>query len=545
MMANHESAAAGADVLVFGSGAAGLAAAVTAAHAGCSVMVFEKAASLGGTTAKSGGVYWIPDNHLMRRAGVADDLDRALHYIARATAPNDFDANHQHLGLNAAEFAFHEAYCHGAAATIEWFESIGALHSTLELALRFPDYHTEYAEQGGVFGRALCPMNENGEVANGAELISQLATAAVNLGVQIHSEHAFEDFVLEGERIVGARIRRTDGSRHVYAAHRAVVLATGGFTHNAALRQAHLPAKVWGGCAAPGNAGDVIGPLQKVGIPLRDMDCAWWDQVAIEHTFDGTSETRAGMWVAPGDSSIVVDLAGRRVGNEKQFYNDRALKHLTSSASDVQVLLFDERTNTLFAEESFAYPLAPPGEPRSHIIEAPTWPELIDRIDARLRELGEKVDHARLDPQFGQTLASTLERFNSLARTGTDSDYGRGGEPIEHFFTGAPRQGGGPNPVMAPLSESGPYYAILIGLGTLDTKGGPATNTHGQVLGADGQIVEGLYAVGNCAALPSRQGYWAAGATIGPALFLGHAAGRHIGDERAQEPNVRPEAVTA
>ena len=100
------------------------------------------------------------------------------------------------------------------------------------------------------------------------------------------------------------------------------------------------------------------------------------------------------------------------------------------------------------------------------------------------------------------------------------------------------------NPVMAPVRGHGPYFAVLIGLGTLDTKGGPRTTTDGQVLGADGLPVEGLYAAGNCAASPSNDGYWAAGATIGPALAFGYSAGRYLASRLAVRTDARMRGVS-
>ncbi|GAA4490535.1 3-ketosteroid-delta-1-dehydrogenase [Rhodococcus olei] len=533
-----------ADVVVFGSGAAGLAAALAAADAGAEVLLCEKAATLGGTTAKSGGVYWIPDNHLMREHGVADPEGGALGYMARVSAPERYRADDPLLGLTEWEHDLLTGYCRLAPEALEFLDGIGALRSTIEMALRFPDYHMNLPEQGGVFGRALCPADEHGRPAGGEELIRQLAAAAVRDKVRIATRHAFVRPEVDGGRVIGAVVRDLEAGRDVTVrAELGVVLAVGGFTHDAERRTRHLPARVWGGCAAGTNTGDALPALEELGVPLHNMDCAWWDQVAVEHTRAGATETRAGMWVAPGDSSLIVDLAGRRVGNEKRFYSDRARIHIGPGAPELLVLIFDSRTEELFSAEPFAYPLAPPGESRSHLVVGDSWTELADNLTARLRSLEPVTGGARLTGEFGSNLAATIARFNTLAHAGVDSDHGRGTEPIEAFFTGERRAGGGPNPVMAPFAEHGPYYAVLIGLGTLDTKGGPRTNAAGQVLGADGTPVGGLYAVGNCAASPSNQGYWAAGATIGPALVFGYAAGRHLTARRAVETEPRMEGV--
>ncbi|MFZ2175605.1 MAG: FAD-dependent oxidoreductase [Rhodococcus sp. (in: high G+C Gram-positive bacteria)] len=534
------------DIVVFGSGAAGLAAAVTAAEAGCTVQLFEKAPAVGGTTAKSGGVYWVPDNHLMRERGIEDPKARAVAYMARVSAPDRYSSEAPLLGLTAWEHELLTRYYGLASEAVQFLDAIGALRSTIEIALRFPDYHMSLPEQGGVYGRALCPADEQNRPGGGADLIAQLAAAAERLGVRIVTRHAFTDLIFEDGQVVGAVVRDLEHARTVRVRTRAgVVLAVGGFTHDAERRSRYLPARVWGGCAAGGNTGDAIPALEALGIPLHNMECAWWDEVAIEHTIAGTTETRAGMWVAPGDSSLIVDLAGHRIVNEKLFYSDRAKVHIGQDAPELLVLLFDERTQQMFSMEQFAYPLALPGESTTHLVSGDSWEQLSANLDVRLRSLRAATGGARLSGDFRSNLAATIARFNMSACAGVDAEHGRGTEPIEVFFTGEPRAGGGPNPVMAPLSAQGPFHAVLVGLGTLDTKGGPRTTVDGQVLGVGGVPVDGLYAVGNCAASPSNDGYWAAGATIGPALAFGYGAGRHLAARRATDSNVQVQGASS
>ena len=510
------------DLVVVGSGAAGLAAACTAATDGLDVLVVEKAAVLGGTTVKSGGVYWVPGNHLQREVGIDDGLDRALPYMARVAAPGRYDPDNPMLGLTEWEHELLSAYPALVAEVVERFDRTGALRSTIELALRFPDYHMELPEQGGIYGRALCPMGPDGQPAKGDELIAQLVRAATAAGAQIRTETALADLVVRNGRVSGAVL--ADGS--VVDARAGVVLAAGGFTHDADRRARHLPARTWGGCASPGNTGDALPVLERLGVPLHALDTAWWDQVAIEHTIHGTTETRAGVWVAPGDSSIIVDRRGVRIVNEKQPYNERAKVHLAQDAPEALFLVYDQRTADLFSAESFAYPLPGDGESSDHVVTGQTWGDLVDRLRERLAALRD-VLVLELADDFGDNLVATVDRFDRFATAGLDLDFGRGGQPIEAHFTGVPRAGCGPSSTMAPFAGDGPYHAIVIGLGTLDTKGGPRTNRHGQVLGADDAPVPGLYAAGNCAASPTGQGYWAAGATIGPALAFGSAAARH------------------
>lgn len=513
------------DVVVIGSGAAGLAAAVSAATKGASVIVLEKSSSLGGTTAKSGGVFWVPDNHLMAERGLRDDRQSALRYMARVSAPDRYAATAPLLGLTEWEHTTISAYLDRSAEVLAGLEDIDALRATVEAGQHFPDYLAELPEQGGIRGRALTALKSDGTPGTGRDIIDQLAVAVERLGVHILTETRFTDLAVHAGHVRGVLARRA-GRKVLVSASKGVVLASGGFTHNAERRAAHLPAHTWGGCAAGGNTGDILPSLEALGVPLHNMDCAWWDQVAIEHTLAESTETRAGVWVAPGDSSLIVDLTGRRVVDEKADYNTRAKVHHGPGAPEVLVLLLDERSRELFSKEAFAYPIAAEDtRTGDHIISASTWIDLAHALAERLERLGDRIDGAALAPQFLSNLLQTVRRYNQHAEAGVDPDFHRGSQEIGRFFTGAARAGSGPNPTMAPLGE-GPYHAVLIGLGTLDTKGGPRTDPVGRVLDADGVPVPGLYAAGNAAASPSGQGYWAAGATIGPALVFGFEAGR-------------------
>ena len=513
------------DVVVIGSGAAGLAAAVSAAMAGASVIVIEKSRSIGGTTAKSGGVFWVPGNHLMAERGLHEDRELALRYMARVSAPDRYAATATLLGLTEWEHTTISAYLDRSPDVLAALEDLDALRATVEAGQHFPDYRSELPEQGGIRGRALTALTADGTPGTGSDIIDQLAMATERLGVRILTETPFTDLAVHEGHARGVLARRAGGEVLV-SASKGVVLASGGFTHNAERRAAHLPAHTWGGCAAGGNTGDILPSLEALDVPLHNMDCAWWDQVAIEHTLGASTETRAGVWVAPGDSSLIVDLNGRRVVDEKADYNTRAKVHHGPGAPLVLVLILDERSRRGFSEEAFAYPIAAEDtQSGDHVISAGSWPDLAQALAKRLQRLGDLIEGAALAPHFLTNLVQTVHRYNHHALTGVDPAFHRGSQEIGRFFTGAARPGSGPNPTMAPLGE-GPYHAVLLGLGTLDTKGGPRTDPVGRVLGADGAPVPGLYAAGNAAASPSGQGYWAAGATIGPALVFGFEAGR-------------------
>jgi hypothetical protein len=182
---------------------------------------------------------------------------------------------------------------------------------------------------------------------------------------------------------------------------------------------------------------------------------------------------------------------------------------------------------------AFRYGNVPlPGQSAPYVISGATWQELAANINARLATLAGKASVTgrvtplvQLDDSFLTNLPNTIARYNSFASTGTDLDYGRGSTPIQLAWGGPARPGNTLNSQMYPILDTGPYYCIMLGGGTLDTKGGPVINTKAQVLHVDGAPIAGLYGAGNCIASPAGQAYWSGGSTIGPGLTYGYIAG--------------------
>lgn len=167
-----------------------------------------------------------------------------------------------------------------------------------------------------------------------------------------------------------------------------------------------------------------------------------------------------------------------------------------------------------------------------HIIKGETLVDLIAAVEARLERLRRHTGGFRLDGDFAERLPVTIERFNRLASSGRDEDFQRGENPIELSFNGPARRGNDSgNPTMFPISDRGPYYATIVCAGLIDTKGGPVTTPCGEVLDESGRRVPGLYAVGNCAASATGQGYPAGGGTIGPIFTAAYLAGQHAAQQ--------------
>jgi hypothetical protein len=228
---------------------------------------------------------------------------------------------------------------------------------------------------------------------------------------------------------------------------------------------------------------------------------------------------------------IFVNKYGHRVANEKLQYNElgQVFSHWDGERAEypnlVLIMIWDQRAQDHSASDEFGSPIPPPGADDTHVIAGATMEELEVNIEHRLSLYRHTTGGARLAETFGTNLRDSIKRFNAFAERGVDEDFHRGQTPVQLMFNGATKEEPGQlNPTMWPISGSGPYYATLLTAGTLDTKGGPKTNTEGQLLNDSDQPVPGLYGIGNCVASASAQGYWAGGATLGPIIAFAYRA---------------------
>ena len=236
---------------------------------------------------------------------------------------------------------------------------------------------------------------------------------------------------------------------------------------------------------------------------------------------------------------IYVNKEGRRVANEKLAYNEMAQTFFQWDGARGEypnlllIAIWDQRSQDHSASDEYGRFIVPPGTDEAHVIKGATLGELTRAIAARLARYEKATGGLKLAPEFEKTLAATVQRFNGFASGGRDFDFHRGERQVELLFNGsvAPSPSA-PNPTMYPISEQGPYYAALLTGGNLDTKGGPKTNTSGQVVDDQDKPIPGLYGVGNCVASASARAYWAGGATIGPILALSYLAAAAVHKER-------------
>jgi 3-oxosteroid 1-dehydrogenase len=532
-----------ADVLIVGSGAAALAAAVGAVQSGASVIVLEKGPTAGGTTIKSDGAYWIPNNHHMQAKGIADPKDDALRYMASSSYPLTYRGNQPRFGLAENEYALVEAYYDNAAPAISALEGAGAIQSTM---VELVDYYDHSPLNKAPRGRILLPKIATGPYGNGRELIRQLRAWLDARHVPILLRHAVTDVIKNDDgEVIGVQVKRQDGTVS-FRARKAVIFGSGGYTQNPELVANHQPGPIFGGCAVPTNQGDLIDIGIRAGTKLGNMVNAWRAQLVVEEALQVRSVSRD-IWQPPGDSMVLVNKYGMRVVDEKRNYHDRARAHFTWDASEAEYpnrllfMVYDARTADLFAGN---FPLPAAGTAGAHVISAPTFAELGAAIQKRLDSYADQIGPYALAPEFGRTLTAEIERFNADAKTGKDTRFGRGKYPYDaewQMINSVPREpserpkNSGPNPTLFPFEDKGPYFAIILGAGTLDTNGGPVINAKAQMLDTRGQPIPGLYGAGNCVASPAAAAYWGAGGTIGPAMTFGTIAARHAVAERVKK----------
>lgn len=300
------------------------------------------------------------------------------------------------------------------------------------------------------------------------------------------------------------------------------------------MRSNFLSAPVFGGCAALSNEGDAIRATSRLGVQLRNMKNAWLAPLPLERALakDGSLSC---VFAMTGDSMVIVNKYGQRVANEKQPYNELARSFSTWDGERaeyknlVQVAIWDQRAQDKCAMPFFGSLIVPDGAKAHHVITGADLPELAGCIGERLHAVHSQTGVVLAD-DFVAQLRATIERFNGFATSGKDLDFARGERAIEKFVAGAPKEPGQTNATMWPISSTGPYYAALIGAGTLDTKGGPKTDVDGRVLDEQDHPIPGLYGVGNCVAAASGGAYWGGGSTIGPILTFAYRAAQAIGD---------------
>ncbi|MCW8275876.1 FAD-dependent oxidoreductase [Pseudomonas sp. PCH199] len=563
------------DVLVVGSGAAGLSAAVTAAFHGLKVIVVEKDPVFGGATAWSGGWAWVPCNPLARRAGIVEDAELPRTYLKHELGeryqPAMIDAFLEAGPRMVAFFEKHTslqfadgnaiADIHGdtpgagtggrsvIAAPYD-ARKVGKLLKRLRKTMRETSFmgmpimagadltaflnltrslsaawhvtrrFTRHLIDLAVYGRAM-------QLVNGVALVARLAKSAEDLGVLLRESAPVTQLLRENNKVHGAVVSTANGSVRIKA-RKAVVLAAGGFANDIERRKALFPRTPTGHehLALPpvGVSGDGLRLGESVGACVdTDMQSpvAWAPVSQVPH-----SDSNTGHFphiIERGKPGIIGVLSnGQRFVNEANGYYDYVTAMVAAAPEGEEVaswLLCShafQRRYGLGISRPFPVPL-------SSFIRSGYL-----KTGSTLEELASACG---INPVG---LRNTVTDYNRHARNGEDPQFGRGSTPYNRKQGDASQR---PNPCIATI-EHGPFYAVKVQPGCFGTFAGLKVNQHAQVLDDSGQAIAGLYAAGGDMASIMGGHYPAGGINIGPALTFGYIAARHIAGITAYEQEV-------
>lgn len=551
------------DLLVVGSGAGGLAAAVTARLSGLRVVVVEKEAVLGGTSALSGGWLWVPGHGLTPGIDGTNTIAGAREYL-RGETGNRFDPERV------------DAYLNNAGKMVDFFQ----VHTAVRFlpAPAFPDYHSEAPGAGKgrsvvaepMDGRALGdhirllrrPLREmtfmglnigsgselshflkatrsprsaayvamrmlqfgyhllrhgrSMRLTNGNALVARLLKTAFDEGVEFRLESSVTRLVMDADAAAGAEVHTPDGLVRI-GATKGVVLACGGFSHNAELRR-ELYGHVRAGAThyaltAPGSTGDGIALARSIGGELqRDVaqPAAWMPVSLVKHK-DGTTGLCSHVIDRSKPGMIAVTREGRRFGNEANSYHDFLQDFFRANEGRADAHAFIVCDHAAIRKYGLGY-ARPFPVPIGALVRS-GYLKRGDSIAALARAAG-------IDPAG---LAETIARYNAAAAEARDPEWGKGSTAYNRF-QGDPDHT--PNPCLAPIAKP-PFYAVKILPSDIGTFAGIRTDGFARVLDAGRRPIAGLYAVGSDNASVMGGTYSGAGTNLGPAMTFGMLAARH------------------
>jgi len=521
------------DVLVVGTGIAGLVAATAAARDGADVLCIDAASELGGTTALSGGRVWIPANGRPENAG--DTRELALRYLEQI-----FDTRYRgHI----------ETFVDTVNEVAAFVESASA--HRFVICPDYPDYHPnlEGSTLGGrcfdtglVAQDSLVPeagrvrkapsytplthaewqrwrypqhfdhdllrqRRERGILTGGPGLTAALVDGAVRAGVGLRDRTRLVDVLVDDDAVLGAAVADVTGQHRIDT--RSVILATGGYDADPDLRARLLPRGLGVSASAPSSRGVALDVASRLNLAMDNLGNGWWmPMVQMEgETVDGVPYPRGLIRERGVPHMLIVNGTGRRCLNESLPYNEfgKAAHEVAQDGSvpnKVLWLVFDEQFRA-------KYPLPglhPTGDLPPEIVGADSLADLAARI--------------AIDPGC---LEKSVERWNRDCAAGVDTEFRRGGDAYNRYY-GDPAAGENPN--LGPVDRP-PFYAMRVHSGVIGSKGGPVCTVDGVCLRTDGSVVDGLYAAGTAAAFWTADGYPGPGTPLALGMTFGYLAGRH------------------
>lgn len=539
------------DFVVAGSGAGSLCAALVMRQAGKRVLVLEKAPLLGGTTATSGGVMWIPNNPYMKEQGISDSREQALAYMDAVIGDSDDTPGTSHerratyvdqapqmldflikQGLRFRRVPTWPDYYAAKGESVsgrtvvselfdlkqlgEWQDKLRPgflpLAAYLEEAMQLPTMKRSLKSFGTLLkmiGRTVGTRLTGKQYATaGQALQAQLLHAAVLAGVEIRINAGVKQLLVDNERVVGV-VTEKDGQEWHVGAELGVLINAGGFAKNQRMLDQYLPgAKTqWSG-ANESDTGELIEEGLRLGAAVAQMDQRMGYPVTMVPGKDAPVYMQGDL---SKPHAILVDHQGQRFIKESSSYmalSSAILERLQQTPPSPSWMIFDSQYTKLFmVAGTFA-----------NEKKLASWKE------AGFLKQGDSIaELAQACGVDGTQLETTVSRFNDFVTAGKDDDFNRGDHVYDNWLGDPLAQG---SKTLGKI-EQGPFYALPIYPGDVSTFGGLVTDSQARVLKEDGSVLEGLYATGVSTASVMGKKATGAGASIGPSLTWAYVAAKH------------------
>ncbi|GLR67460.1 3-oxosteroid 1-dehydrogenase [Acidocella aquatica] len=543
------------DFVVVGSGGGSMCASLIMREAGKSVLILEKTPLIGGTTARSGGVMWIPNNRFMKRDGIEDSLEKATTYLDNVvgdhndTPGTSRERRHAYLtqGSEMVDFLVKQgikltrvnywpdyyderpggseqgrtvvAELFNANELGEWKQKLRpnfiSMMSTLDemLKLRFLKQSWEAKRIAVRFALRTVFAKLTGKhyVTAGAALQGRMFQAALRSNVEFRTESPVTELIVEDGAVKGI-VTIKDGRPHRVGARLGVLVNAGGFAQNQAMRDKYQPGtSVKWTNTIEGDTGEMILEMMRHGAAIAQMEEMVGNQMSIAPGTEDNAVKEVVQGVTAAPHAILVDQTGQRYMNEAGSY-----------MTYCQGML--ERNRTVPAIPSWAifdsqfirkYMLAGtmPGANKPA-----RW--FTDGFLKKADMLEELADMVQIEPA---ALQATVERFNGFVAAGHDADFKRGDRAYDRWLGDPFHQ---PSASLGDIKEA-PFYAMPVVPGDVGTYGGVVTDANARVLREDGSVIPGLYATGVSTASVMGRAYPGAGSSVGPSFVWGYVAGKH------------------
>lgn len=544
------------DFVVVGSGGGSMCCALALRAAGKSVVILEKTPLIGGTTARSGGVMWIPDNRFMKRDGVPDSQELANTYLDAVVG--------DHNDTPGATRIRRQTYVAEGTEMVEFLIGRGI---KLNRVSYWPDYNDEKpggSEKGRTVVAELFDVNELGEwksklrpnfipmmstldemlklrflkksweakriavrfglrtilakltgkhyVTAGAALQGRMLQAALKAGVEFRTECAVTELVEENGKVTGV-VATISGQPRRFGTRLGVLVNAGGFAHNQEMRDRYQPgtSAKWTN-TAEGDTGEMIMEMVRHGAAIAQMEEMVGNQMSIPPGMENEAIKPVVQGVTAAPHAILVDQSGVRYMNESGSYMTYCQGMLARNKTVPAVPSYAIMDSQYIRNYGLIAPFPSAKKPQEwydsgYLKKADTVEELAASL---------KIDPA--------ALRGTVDRFNRFVAMNHDDDFGRGDRAYDRWLGDAYHA---QNPSLGSIEE-GPFYAVPVVPGDVGTYGGVVTDEKARVLRGDGSVIKGLYATGVSTASVMGRAYAGAGASVGPSFVFGFVTAKHV-----------------